>query len=138
MSAPARPTRALRVLVADDDPVIREGLRGILHDSGMSVVGEAEDGEQAIELATVLHPDVILMDLRMPFLDGIDAARTVNQLLPGTPIVMLSAYDDDSLQAAAIPQIFCYLVKGCRADLIVEMIARAHEWAEKERALSVP
>jgi DNA-binding NarL/FixJ family response regulator len=86
----------IRVLIADDQKVIREGLTmvlGLLHD--VEVVGAASDGDEAVALAGELHPDVVLMDLRMPRCDGVEATRILRERQPGTKVVVLTTYADD-------------------------------------------
>jgi len=88
----------IRVLIADDHEVVREGLRMILEtEEGFIVVGTAEDGVQAIELTANLKPDVVLMDLRMPRMDGIEAISRLAEDHPGVPVVILTTYDEDDL-----------------------------------------
>ena len=86
-----------KVLLVDDHPVVREGLRGMIdaeHD--LSVVGEAGSGAEAVALAESLHPDVILMDLRMPDVDGVTATERILAVLPRTRIVVVTTYESDS------------------------------------------
>jgi CheY-like chemotaxis protein len=105
---PARPT----VLVVDDVPETRELLRFLLQDEGISVVGEAGTGEQALELAQSLRPDVVLMDMMMPGMDGVSATRAIVDALPATKIVMLSYCDDPKLREAAFTAgAFDYFIK---------------------------
>jgi DNA-binding NarL/FixJ family response regulator len=93
----------VRVLVADDHPVYRDGLVRLLDEmEGLEVVGAAEDGEQAVALAEELAPDVVVMDLRMPRLDGIEATRRIARAHPHVGIVVLSMFDDDELVLAAL------------------------------------
>ena len=80
-----------RVLIADDYDVVRKGLRGYLQDSGFEIVGEAEDGEEAVQLVLEKQPDVALMDIRMPRLSGIDATRRIGSEGLGTKVLVLSA-----------------------------------------------
>ena len=85
-------TDAIRVMVVDDHPIMRKGLREVLEDSGrVEVVGQAGDGEEAVRAARELKPDVVVMDVIMPRMDGIDACREIMDALPGTPVMMLSA-----------------------------------------------
>jgi len=114
------------VLVADDEPFFAEALADMLTDEGFEVVGVVGDGEQAIDAVRSLHPHVVLMDLRMPRLDGIDASRIVTSQFPMVQVLMLSAYEETSLrQEATGTGVFCYLVKGCRPELVIEMVRRA-------------
>lgn len=92
MSAP------IRVLIADDHDVVRDGLRMILEsEAGFEVSGEAVDGQQAVEQFENLRPDVVLMDLRMPRLDGIQAIERIREIDPQAAIVILTTYDEDEL-----------------------------------------
>lgn len=86
------------VLLADDQDLVRAGLRALMGSDGdIEVVGEAADGRRAVELATRLHPDVVLMDIRMPRMDGIEATRAIrsDERLDGTRVVILTTFDDD-------------------------------------------
>ena len=104
----------IRVLVADDHPVFRRGMRAILGaDAGTDLVGEATDGEEAVTLALELRPDVILMDLNMPNVTGIEATRRVLEASPETAILMLTMFeDDDSVLAAMRAGAHGYVLKG--------------------------
>jgi DNA-binding NarL/FixJ family response regulator len=87
----------LRILLADDHPVVRAGLAGMLGaEPDLQVIGEAADGAQAVALATSLHPDVVLMDLRMPGLDGAAATARIVSEVPGTRVIVLTTYDTDA------------------------------------------
>jgi DNA-binding NarL/FixJ family response regulator len=89
---------AIRVLVVDDQALVREGLAIILDaQPDLQVVGQAEDGRQAVKLAGQLEPDVILMDIRMPLMDGIKATRQIKETQPRTQVVILTTYDEDEL-----------------------------------------
>ena len=109
-----RPTERIRVLVADDHPVFRRGMRAILGaDPGAELVGEAMDGEEAIELALELRPDVILMDLNMPRVTGIEATRRILEANPDIAILMLTMFEDDkSIFAAMRAGANGYVLKG--------------------------
>jgi CheY-like chemotaxis protein len=88
--------RSLRLLVADDHRVVREGLIGMFDDQpGLSIVGEAADGREAVELSRQLRPDVVLMDVSMPVMDGIEATRRIKSELPELRVIGLSMHDDD-------------------------------------------
>lgn len=85
---------AIQILLADDHPVVRDGLRAILEREGFKVVGEASDGREAVELAEKLHPEVAVLDLSMPFLNGIDAAREIRRISPTTRTIMLTMHTE--------------------------------------------
>ena len=107
-------TRRIRVLVADDHPVFRRGMRAILGaEPDTELVGEATDGEEAIARALELRPDVILMDLNMPRLSGIEATRRILEASPHTAILMLTMFEDDkSILAAMRAGAHGYVLKG--------------------------
>lgn len=92
----------IRLLLVDDQPLIRMGLRMVLEARGFAVAGEASDGGEAIAQAAVLAPDVILMDVRMPGLDGIQATRAIVQASPGSRILILTTFDLDEYAFAAL------------------------------------
>jgi CheY-like chemotaxis protein len=120
----------LRVLAVDDDRGFLEEIRGLLEDEGFEVAGTAYDGDEAVTLAEQLCPDVVLMDLRMPTVDGIEATRLIKRHLPMTQVVILSAYDDPGLQEGAEEAgVYCYLIKGCRSQLIRDVLLQA--WSFK-------
>ena len=118
-------TGALRILVAEDQAIIRLDLRGILEKHGLIVCAEARDGEEAVELARTSHPDVALLDMRMPRLDGIEAARRMYAERP-IPIVMLTAFSDRAVVEKAIAAgVFAYLVKPFKESDLVPAIRAA-------------
>jgi len=87
---------AIRVLIVDDHQVVREGLRNFLElQDGMEVAGEADDGEEGVALAAELRPDVVLMDLVMPKLGGVEAMRVLRESAPGTRVIVLTRFIDD-------------------------------------------
>jgi DNA-binding NarL/FixJ family response regulator len=95
--------RSVRVLLADDHVIVRQGLRRLLEsDETMAVVGEAGDGREAVRLAEALHPDVIVMDLRMPGLDGLGATRRIRDRQPDIRIIALSLYEEESYARQAL------------------------------------
>jgi two-component system, response regulator PdtaR len=109
----------VRVLIAEDETIIRLDLRELLERAGFEVVAEARDGEEAVALARSERPDVAIMDVKMPKLDGIEAARRILDEAP-LPIVMLTAYGQHELVSRAVEAgVFGYLVKPFReADLL--------------------
>lgn len=117
----------IRLLVADDHPAFRRGLQFMLADTDdISIEGQAATGAQAVELANQLAPDVILMDLRMPDLDGIEATRRLSRNNPAPAIVVLTMFeDDDSVLAAMRAGARGYLLKGAEQDEIVRAIRAA-------------
>jgi len=115
----------LRVLIAEDETIIRLDLKQLLEENGMDVVGEARDGLEAVELARTTNPDVGLFDIKMPNLDGVEAARRVYAERP-MPIVMLTAYADAELVTRAIGAgVFSYLTKPFEARDVVPAIRAA-------------
>jgi DNA-binding NarL/FixJ family response regulator len=118
---------SIRVLLVDDQALFREGLNTLLsfHDD-IDVVGEAENGDAALEMAAQTKPDVILMDLRMPVLDGVAATRRLAQTQPDSSVIVLTTFDDDEhifdgLRAGAVG----YLLKDVSSDKLVEAIRAA-------------
>jgi DNA-binding NarL/FixJ family response regulator len=117
----------IRLLLVDDQALFREGLRILLSvHRDLEVVGEAANGKEAVELAADLKPDVVLMDLRMPVLDGAGATRLVRQEHPQTAVIVLTTFDDDenvfeALRAGAAG----YLLKDVSSDKLVEAIHAA-------------
>jgi DNA-binding NarL/FixJ family response regulator len=114
---------ALRVVVADDHPVFRDGLAMILRERDVEVVAEVSDGQQAIEAAAAHHPDVVLMDLTMPGLGGIEATRRLLAAHPAVAVLVLTmSEDDDSLFAALRAGARGYLLKEAAADDIARAV----------------
>jgi DNA-binding NarL/FixJ family response regulator len=126
----------IRVLIVDDHAVVREGLRTFLQlQEGMEVVGEAADGEEAVERAVALAPDVILMDLVMPGLDGAGAMRRLRERTPASRIIVLTSFlDDDRLMPALQAGASGYLLK----DVEPAELARAVRGACSGEALIDP
>ncbi len=119
----------IRVVVADDHPLTREGIVASLGRSGdVRVVGEARNGEEAVMLVTTLRPDVVLMDLDMPELDGVSAIRILTQKFPGIKILVLSAYEDNqhvftAMQAGAVG----YVIKRTDHTSLLKIIRSAYQ-----------
>jgi DNA-binding NarL/FixJ family response regulator len=118
----------IRVLVADDQTVVREGLVMLLNlSAGLEVVAAASDGEQTIQLARQHRPDVVLMDLRMPRVDGVEATRTIVKELSATRVIVLTTYaDDESVFAALEAGARGYLTKDANASEIQHAIRTVH------------
>lgn len=113
----------IRVLLADDHALLREGLRRSLEDAGLTVVAEAGDGEQAVALAAEHRPDVVLMDVSMPRLGGVEATRMIRSRFPQVEVVILTMHSEDSMITDAVRAGAAgYLVKDCTSDEIVELI----------------
>ena len=119
---------APRVLLVDDNHGFRTELRLLLEDCGVEVVAEGENGQEALELATRTDADVVLMDLRMPVMDGLEAARALRDRAPALPVIILSAYEDPALKSEAVAaNAYAYLVKGCAALAVLDTIDRAFQ-----------
>jgi DNA-binding NarL/FixJ family response regulator len=87
---------SIRVVIADDHNVVRKGIRDLLLDEDdITVVGEARNGQEAVDLATALRPDVVVMDIAMPEMTGVEATRQIRALAPGVRVLVLTAYEDD-------------------------------------------
>jgi AmiR/NasT family two-component response regulator len=129
--------KSLRVLIADDEAVIRLGLRTILEEMGHQVVGMAADGPSAVKLAAKEQPDLAILDIKMPDMDGLEAAEAITAKRR-IPILMLTAYSDRELvERAAKLAVLAYLVKPVKeADLglAIELaMARFEEWQALEQ-----
>lgn len=129
--------RPIRVLIADDHPVVRDGLRGLFAgDSDFEVVGEAADGREAVARTEVFAPDVVLMDLRMPILDGVGATREIIEKELGAAVVIVTTYDSErdvvpAIEAGATG----YLLKDSPRDELRQAVKAA---AAGESVLSPP
>ncbi|MEY2428893.1 MAG: hypothetical protein QOJ40_1778 [Verrucomicrobiota bacterium] len=121
--------KKITVLISDDHSIVRAGLRALLEAGGeFLVVGEATNGQQAVQEARRLRPDVALLDLAMPLLNGVEAARQIVQEVPATKVLVLSAYNDDQhLRQALQAGVTGYLVKETAADdLLLAVREAAH------------
>ena len=125
----------MRVLIAEDETIIRLDLRTLLERNGFEVCAEAKDGEEAVELVRREQPDVAILDVKMPRLDGIEAARRILEERP-IPIVMLTAYGHQELVSRAVEAgVFGYLVKPFREQDLVPAIHTARARHEELQAL---
>jgi NarL family two-component system response regulator LiaR len=121
-------TDAIKVLLVDDHAVVREGIRSFLDlQDGIEVIGEAGDGAEAVRLAEELHPDVILMDLVMPKVDGVEAMRKLRRRLPEIRVIVLTSFSDDerllpAIQAGAAG----YLLKDVEPQELARAVRAAH------------
>jgi NarL family two-component system response regulator LiaR len=118
----------IRVMIVDDHAVVREGLRTFLQlQDGIEVVGEAADGREAVELGPRLSPDVILMDLVMPRLDGVRAMRALRQLVPDARLIVLTSFlDDERLMPAVQAGAAGYLLKDVEPAELARAVRAAH------------
>jgi DNA-binding NarL/FixJ family response regulator len=121
--------KAITVLLAEDHLIVREGLRALLKlEEGIEVIGEAENGRKAVELAGSLRPDVIVMDIAMPLLNGMEATRQILEALPDTRILMLSAYSDDAYVSLVMAiGAAGYLIKQTAAHVLPKAIRTVHQ-----------
>ena len=116
----------IRLLIVDDHRLLREGLSRSLTEAGFDIVAEAEDGEAAIDAATRFRPDVVLMDVTMPRMDGVTATRAITARLPEIAVVMLTMHADERMTADALAAgAVGYLVKDCSTDEIVSTLRTA-------------
>jgi DNA-binding NarL/FixJ family response regulator len=124
----------IRVLLADDHRMLREGLRRSLTEEGFDIVGEADNGEQAVRLAAELQPDIVLMDVSMPEMDGVEATGIIRSTDTNTRVIMLTMHADKEVLAEAIRAgASGYLVKDCSTDEVAEAVRMA---AQGDTALS--
>jgi len=120
---------SISVLLAEDHVITRQGIRRLLEDAkGLTVIGEAGDGEEAVQMVTEMHPDVVIMDIAMPKLNGIEATRQIKLICPNTAVLILSAYDDDEyvfglVEAGAAG----YLLKTASGDELTHAIRAVHK-----------
>ncbi|KPV44912.1 response regulator [Alicyclobacillus ferrooxydans] len=117
----------IRVLIADDHPLVRLGMRSFLETEGdMTVVGEAVNGQEAVELVTKQTPDVVLMDLLMPVMNGIDATKLIRTQHPDTEVVILtSSLDDERMVQALRAGALSYILKTTPAEAVAHTLRRA-------------
>ena len=116
-----------RVLIVDDHRAFRDGLKLVInHQADMEVVGEAENGEKAIALTRALLPDVILMDVKMPVMDGAEATRRILAEMPDMKILAMSIYDDDGFMANMLRAgALGFILKGCDSEELSGAVRKA-------------
>ncbi|RME49425.1 MAG: response regulator [Caldilineae bacterium] len=120
-----RPPHKVRVLMAEDDYLVGKMIRGMLEKIGYTIVGEATDGTEALSLVQALRPDVVLMDIKMPDMDGIEATRRIQECCP-TPVVVMTAFDRQELvERATEAGVGAYLVKPPNAPEIERAVTVA-------------
>lgn len=119
----------IKVMIVDDHPLAREGLRTMLQDApGLEVIAEADDGREAVEKALQYRPEIILMDLRMRGMDGIEATRLIRERCPEVAIIMLTIYDDEAFIVDAVAAgAKGYLLKDASQDLLYHTIRAVHD-----------
>lgn len=122
-------SKRITVLLADDHMILREGLRRLLEsDSDIEVVGEAETGRKAVELVLKLRPDVIVMDIAMPQMNGLEATRQILKSNPGAKVLILSAHNDDAyVESVTALGAVGYLIKQTSAQFLSEAIREVHK-----------
>jgi DNA-binding NarL/FixJ family response regulator len=117
---------SIKVLVADDHEVVRIGLASLLKGTDIKIVAEATNGEEAVEQALKVRPDVVLLDIRMPETDGLAALEMIQKEAPGMKVVMLSAYDNPTYVARSIALGACdYVLKGSKRQTLITAITKA-------------
>lgn len=118
----------IRVVVVDDHPAVRLGLADFLDaQDGLEIVGQAEDGAQAVQLSQSAAPDVVVMDIRMPRLDGIEATRQIKAARPKTGVLLLTAYEEDELAAAGREAgADGFFLKGIFGSELVDRVREVH------------
>ena len=127
------PQAGPRVVIVDDHQAMRAALRDALEDEGATVVGEAGNGP-AGGLAAQLKPDVVLMDLRLPGISGLEATQQIKQRHPAVQVLILTAYDDPALDREAMATgAYAYLVKGCEVQHICQLTDQAWTHARTRR-----
>lgn len=114
----------IKILIADDHPLIRQGLRVIIEaQPDLELVGEASNGEQAVQQALTLHPDIVIMDLQMPVMDGLSATREIAQADPQAQVLVLTSFpDDDNVYTAIKAGAMGFLLKDSSADYLLDAI----------------
>lgn len=114
----------IKVLLADDHTILREGIRALLEDEpSILLVGEAEDGRSAVKMASELQPDVVIMDIAMPLLNGLEATRQIKRQLPGTQVLILSMHDNEEyIRQVLAAGAMGYILKDAAARELIQAI----------------
>jgi len=119
------------ILIADDHAGERTALRDVLEGAGLTVLGVAPDGTSAVDMAEWLGPDVVLMDLRMPGLTGLEAGARIRAGSPLTQVVIHTAYEEALLAERVDGEdVYAYVVKGCPAEMLIDVVRRAWEFRQ--------
>jgi len=129
------PSATIHVLVVDDHAIVRQGLASVFKDSGVRIVGEAEDADEAVRLARKLQPDVVLLDVRLNSVDGLDAIRTIHAAAPNTRVVVLSAFDSNTYIARAISAgAHDYQMKTASRQELIDAVTHAAQGTPPSRS----
>jgi DNA-binding NarL/FixJ family response regulator len=128
-SRETRPSQVARLLIADDHALVREGLRTMLSgEDGLDVIAEANDGQQALTLCRELRPDLVLMDVRMPVMDGLEATRKIKQEMPKTSVMMVTMHENpDYLFEAVKAGAAGYVLKDASGERLLSAVRRTLE-----------
>ena len=129
----------IKILIADDEDFIRHGMRYAIpwEDNGMEVIGEAGNGEEALQLAVRLRPDIVLADIQMPLMDGLELAQRLRELLPETRVVILTAYGNtENLTSAIDVKVSAFLLKSADSKKILESVIKVKKEVEAAQASS--
>jgi DNA-binding NarL/FixJ family response regulator len=117
---------SIKLLVVDDHEVVRSGLASLLKGTNIKIVAEAANGEEGVEQALKVRPDIVLMDIRMPEMDGIEALEAIRKEAPDMKVVMLSTYDNPTYVARSVALGACdYVLKGSKRQVLITAITRA-------------
>ena len=115
-----------RILIVDDQASVREGLRTVLELEGLEIVGEAAEGREAVQLVEECRPNVVLMDARMPVMDGLEATQLIKDRWPEVKVIVLTMYASYQADALAVGA-DAFLVKGCPSEELLKAIGEHHQ-----------
>ncbi|HEY94109.1 MAG TPA: response regulator [Dehalococcoidia bacterium] len=117
----------IRIIIVDDSEDVRQALKSFISLTGdIDVIGEAANGQEGLEIAAELEPDIIIMDERMPGLNGLEASRIISESTLSCKVIMLTNYEDFELEAFNCG-VKAYLIKGVKLDTLIECIRRVHQ-----------